>query len=175
MLSLVTLGTLHLTGESAERIAGRRKVLALLAHLARRAPEAMPRPGLIALFWADRDETHAKQSLRQALVDLRPVLGDALETRAETVALRPGSVSLDVAAFEELARAERWADAARLWKGDFLAGTENLGGRAWLAWLATSAARDQIAWSQRTSQPNPRRSAKASHQSRRALINWARA
>ncbi|HSA57887.1 MAG TPA: BTAD domain-containing putative transcriptional regulator, partial [Gemmatimonadaceae bacterium] len=135
MLTLATLGTLHLTGQSAERIAGRRKVLALLAHLARRAPETVPRPGLIALFWADRDEVHAKQSLRQALVDLRPVLGDALETQSETVTLSAGALSLDVNAFEELVLAQQWSDAARLWKGDFLAGTENLGSRAWAAWL----------------------------------------
>lgn len=135
MLSLVTLGTLHLTGDATTRLAGRRKVLALLAYLARRAPEPIARQELMALFWADRDETHSKQSLRQALVDLRPALGDALETAADSVMVREKAVALDVTAFEAAVRSEQWSDAARLWKGDFLVATDSLGSRKWEAWL----------------------------------------
>lgn len=141
MISLVTLGTLHLTGASTTRLAGRRKVLALLAYLARRAPEPVARHELMALFWADRDETHSKQSLRQALVDLRPALGDALETDTESVTLRVETLSLDVTAFESCVQAEHWSEAARLWKGDFLAATDNLGSTVWESWLHAERAR----------------------------------
>ena len=59
-------------------LAGRRKILALLACLLRRAPESVRRAELAALLWNDRNENYAKQSLRQALAELRPILGDAL-------------------------------------------------------------------------------------------------
>lgn len=121
-------------------LAGRRKVLSLLAFLACRAPHAVARAELVALFWGDRDDAHGRQSLRQALAELRSVLGDGLAADAEHVRLGAEVVALDVAAFEALVQQQRWDDAARAWTGDFLIGTESLAGEAWQGWLRTTRA-----------------------------------
>jgi DNA-binding SARP family transcriptional activator len=139
VLSLVTLGSLRLTGDSAPLLAGRRKVLAVLAYLARRATHDVPRAELTALFWPDRDEVHAKQSLRQVIAELRPLL-ETLQATPEAITLGEGELVLDATLFEEAIRAERWSDAAKVWTGDFLVGAESLGGPAWQAWLASERA-----------------------------------
>ena len=136
MTTLVTLGSLQLTGDSGALLAGRRKILALLACLVRRAPEPVRRSELTQLFWSDRNESHAKQSLRQALAELRPIFGDALLADADAILLDPESCALDARAFEEAVKNESWDDAARLWGGDFLQSLESVGGEAWNSWLA---------------------------------------
>lgn len=137
MNSLITLGSLQLTGGSGPILPGRRKVLALLACILRRSPEPVSRAELTRLFWPDRSDTHGKQSLRQALAEIRAVVGDALESDAESVLLDPAACTLDLRQFEEAVRLERWDEAAHLWGGDFLNGLEGVGGDAWVAWLGT--------------------------------------
>lgn len=133
--NLVTLGSLQLNGDSGQLLAGRRKVLALLAYLVRRSPDPVPRAELSLLLWSDRNDNHAKQSLRQALAELRPILGDALLADADSVLVDSEFCVLDVRLFEDAVRNERWEEAARLWGGDFLAGLDSLGGEAWSTWL----------------------------------------
>jgi DNA-binding SARP family transcriptional activator/tetratricopeptide (TPR) repeat protein len=110
-------------------------VLALLACLLRRAPDHVLRSELAVLLWTDRRETQAKQSLRQALAELRPIFGDALMADTEAVLLDPDACWHDARAFEEAVRETRYEDAARLWGGDFLSGLDSVGGEAWTAWL----------------------------------------
>ena len=140
MIQLVTLGSLQLHGESGPLLAGRRKILALLACLLRRAPESVLRAELAALLWNDRNENYAKQSLRQALAELRPVLGDALIADSEAVLVDPDEIRLDAHAFEAAVQAERWEDAAHMWGGDFLNGLDGLAGETWTTWLAAERA-----------------------------------
>lgn len=135
MIQLVTLGSLQLTVDSAPQLAGRRKVLALLACLVRRAPAPMKRSELAVLLWTDRSENHAKQSLRQALAELRPILGDALLADSESVLVDAEAFAFDVRRFEEAVRLEHWDEAAQCWGGDFLQGLESVGGEAWNTWL----------------------------------------
>jgi DNA-binding SARP family transcriptional activator len=135
VIQLVTLGSLGLTADSSSVLVGRRKVLALLAYMARRAPQPIDRVELTQLLWGDRDAVHAKQSLRQALAELRAVLEGTLETTNDTVRLESGAVVVDADRFEEDVQFERWVEAAQLWKGDFLPSTDTLGGEAWQAWL----------------------------------------
>lgn len=134
MIRLVTLGSLQLNGDSGPLLAGRRKILALVACLVRRG-DPIPRSELAVLLWTDRRETQAKQSLRQALAELRPILGDAMLADADTVRVDPDACALDARAFEHAVRAQRYDEAARLWGGDFLAGLDGVGGEAWAAWL----------------------------------------
>lgn len=141
MIQLVTLGTLQLHGETGPLLAGRRKILALLACVLRRAPESVRRAELAALLWNDRNENYAKQSLRQALAELRPVIGEALIADSEAVLVDPDEVRFDVHAFEDAVKQERWDDAARLWGGDFLHGTDSLAGETWSTWLAEERSR----------------------------------
>ncbi len=135
MISLSSLGSLHLIGGEGPLLPGRRKILALLACVLRRAPERVPRSELILLFWPDRSDNHAKQSLRQALAELRPVLGEALESDGESVFVDPARCRIDTLEFENAVCSERWDEAAALWGGDFLHGLECLGGDRWASWL----------------------------------------
>src|SRR5881628_1218163 len=83
---LATLGDLRLEGpDGTELLAGRRKELALLAFLVRRAPRDVTREELATLLWGERDSAHARQSLRQVLLQLRRVLGDAIDVTSERV------------------------------------------------------------------------------------------
>jgi DNA-binding SARP family transcriptional activator/TolB-like protein len=110
-------------------------VLALLACILRRAPEPLPRAELAALLWPDRSTTHAKQSLRQALAELRGVLGESIITDSESVCMDPDACRFDITVFEEAVRLERWEEAAQVWGGDFLHGLDAVAGEAWVAWL----------------------------------------
>ena len=140
-MKLVTLGSLQLLGESGPLLAGRRKILALLACLLRRAPESVRRAELAALLWNDRNENYAKQSLRQALAELRPVLGEALIADSEAVLIDADECRLDAFAFEQAIQQKRWEEAAHLWGGDFLQGTDALAGETWSIWLHAERAR----------------------------------
>ena len=122
-----TLGEVRLTRDGGEPVALRRKPLALLAYLARRAPRAVPRQELTALLWGDRAEERARQSLRQALLELRQAVGEVLEVTADGVRLADGAVSLDLAAFERDAREGRDEAAAAWWRGDFFPGAAEIG------------------------------------------------
>lgn len=141
MIHLVTLGSLQLIGETGTLLAGRRKILALLAYLVRRSPEPVPRAELASLLWNDRHENYAKQSVRQALAELRPVLGDALIADADSVLVDAQDCRLDARLFEEAVAGARWEEAAHRWGGDFLHSLDALAGERWSAWVAGERAR----------------------------------
>jgi hypothetical protein len=92
---LRTLGDVRLEG-AANDLFGRRKDLTLLAYLARKAPRPVQRVELADLLWEDRDEARAKQSLRQALLELKRVVGDGLTADADQARLGPHAVQLPV-------------------------------------------------------------------------------
>jgi DNA-binding SARP family transcriptional activator len=94
------------------------------------------RADLAALLWNDRNDNHAKQSLRQALAELRPILGEGLLADAESVLVDPNFCRFDVRVFEDAVREERWEEAARAWGGDFLNGLDAVGGEKWATWVA---------------------------------------
>jgi DNA-binding SARP family transcriptional activator/TolB-like protein len=135
MLQLRTLGELRLSGADGDVLAGRRKELVLLAYLARRSPRAVRREELIGLFWSERPDRHARQSLRQALLQLRRAVGEGLAVQAESVLVADGTVELDIAAFEADLVAGRLREAVRRWAGEFLVGADEVGGETYRAWL----------------------------------------
>jgi DNA-binding SARP family transcriptional activator len=102
-----------------------RKARALLAYLALPPGRAHPRDRLTALLWPDVGEAQARQSLRQALAVLRRALAKsgALVVRADTVAVNPARIDVDVVRFEQLgadgSRA-RLEQAVALYRGDLL-------------------------------------------------------
>lgn len=73
-----------------------RKACALLAYLAARQGQNVPRDRLAALLWQDSDEAHARASLRQALCDVRsatgcdasPIIADRHHARLDDEAVR---------------------------------------------------------------------------------------
>ena len=106
-----------------------RKNQALLAYLALSPGESCSRDKLVALLWNDRDEQHARASLRQALVELRRATNGLkpapLVANRSTVSLDAGAIEVDVATFER-AIAEGTPDAVgravELYQGDLLDG-----------------------------------------------------
>jgi DNA-binding SARP family transcriptional activator/tetratricopeptide (TPR) repeat protein/TolB-like protein len=132
---LHTLGSPALDGVPLVGISTPRKALVLLAFLARRAPRTVDRAELATLLWEDRDDPRARQSLRQVLLELKRVLGDALRLTDTGVAIDPAALPSDVVRFEQAIAADQLEDAVACWSGDFLAGTEDVGGEGYRAWL----------------------------------------
>ncbi|HEX6314293.1 MAG TPA: AAA family ATPase [Gemmatimonadaceae bacterium] len=138
-LRLHTLGDLELLSGDTKLLTRRHKVLAVLAWLARQQGPHR-RSTVATLFWGERDDARARQSLRNALSELRTVLGNRLEADEVRINLVPGAVAQDVADFEAAVAEERWEDAVALWKGEYLSGAEDLGTDEWSAWLARERA-----------------------------------
>ena len=131
---LRTLGPLQLQGPDQRVVASGGKHLLLLCFLARRAPLEVRREELAALLWGDKDETLARQSLRQAVLRLKKEAGDILHIGTDSVALKNGDLELDLNAFDEDVQAGRLAEAVARFAGDFLSGQEDAGSEAFRVW-----------------------------------------
>lgn len=141
MIEFRTLGTLDLRDPSNGGLAevlSRRKLVALLAHLALARPRGFrPRDALVAFFWPESGQTRARRALNQALYELRRALGDdvIVSRGVEEVGLDRGRIRCDAEAFEEaLDRADR-AAALDLYAGDLLAAFSLPGCPEFEAWL----------------------------------------
>src|SRR5713101_4224940 len=107
MLRLTTLGALDLRdrlGHPIRDILAQPKRLALLIHLVvegRRGP--VSRDGLLAMFWPESDAAHARNTLSQALHQLRQALGtDVLESQgANTIDVHAELLWCDAAVFSD--------------------------------------------------------------------------
>jgi serine/threonine-protein kinase len=99
------------------------KRLAILAYLAVEGPGRFHRrDSLLALFWPEMDDHHARASLRRTLHFLRTHLGDgALDARGDEIAVSE-AVWSDVAALGEALDEGRLEAALDLYRGDLLAG-----------------------------------------------------
>lgn len=137
ILQLQILGRLELRRFGITILGRRRKLLVLLAYLARRPGTSVARAQLASLFWPESDEQHARQSLRQALVELRQVVGEGLEVLGDCVRLRSDAVEVDAIAFERELNAGRYTAARRLWTGDLLPAQELSLGEELRCWLET--------------------------------------
>ena len=128
MIALRTLGALDLHASDQRDVKAllrQPKRCGLLVYLALAGPERFRRRDtVVALFWPDLDEQHARGALRQALRFLRRVLGDGvIATRGgEEIGLEPRAVTVDVRTFERSCEAGSNADAIALYGGDFLDG-----------------------------------------------------
>jgi DNA-binding SARP family transcriptional activator/TolB-like protein len=126
MIELRTLGTLDLrdeTGREIQRVLAQPKRLALLVYLAL-THTTHRRDELLALFWPDHDDKHARLALRQAVHFLRATLGTAVVANrsGEDVALGEGLVRCDATEFERALDNGKLAHAIDLYGGDFLPG-----------------------------------------------------
>src|SRR2546422_7440074 len=88
MIELRLLGRLSLTsadGRDVQALLGQPRRLALLAYLAAATPPGFHRrDSLLALFWPELDQDHARAALRQALHVVRDALGpDAVASRGD--------------------------------------------------------------------------------------------
>src|SRR5213594_4583720 len=123
MVEFRLLGTLSLTtadGREVGSLLSQPRRLALLAYLAAATPRGLHRrDSLLALFWPELDQEHARAALRQALHVVRDALGaDAVASRGdEEIALDVDRVSCDVPAFGRAIDGEQFREALDLYRG----------------------------------------------------------
>jgi TolB-like protein/DNA-binding SARP family transcriptional activator/Flp pilus assembly protein TadD len=147
ILRLRTLGALDLQapdGSELRSVLAQPRRVALLVYLALATPRGPHRRDrLLALFWPDQDEAHARNALSQAVYFLRNSLGaDAVVSRtADELALDMSTVWCDAIALDEAVDARRYMDAVELYRGELLAGFHVAGAAAeFAAWLDTTRA-----------------------------------
>ncbi len=151
MIELSMLGRLSLTGADGREVRGllgQPRRLALLAYLAAASPQGFHRRDtLLALFWPELDQEHARAALRQALHVVRDALGaDAVASRGdEEIGLDFAQVSCDVAAFERALRIGQLEEALDLYRGALLEGFFISDAPEFEHWLETERARLQLA------------------------------
>src|SRR5437016_4181677 len=128
MVEFRLLGTLSLTtadGREAGSLLSQPRRLALLAYLAAATPRGPHRRDtLLALFWPELDQEHARAALRQSLHVLRSALGaDAMVSRGdEEIGLDFERIWCDVAAFARAIDGGELGQALDLYRGNLLEG-----------------------------------------------------
>src|SRR6266704_3555067 len=151
MIELRMLGRLSLTGADGREVRGllgQPRRLALLAYLAAASPQGFHRRDtLLALFWPELDQEHARAALRQALHVVRDALGgDAVTSRGdEEIGLDFAQVWCDVAAFERALLIGQLEEALDLYRGALLEGFFISDAPEFERWLETERARLQQA------------------------------
>jgi len=135
------LGALNLLGAGGHELTSvlaQPKRVALLAYLAAATPRRLRRrDSLLALFWPELDQEHARAALRQALHGLRHALGDGvLVTRGdEDIGLDHAQIRCDVVEFARAAHDGQLTDALDLYRGDLLEGFFIRGAPEFEQWL----------------------------------------
>ena len=128
MIEFHTLGGLDLRdplGAKLSVVLAHPKRTALLAYLAVAMPRGFHRrDALVALFWPELDQEHARASLRKAVYHLRRALGEDVLVGAgdEELGLAPGRLWCDATAFEQALDAGDLPHALELYRGPLLTG-----------------------------------------------------
>ena len=146
MIEFWTLGTFTLRtsdGRTCSKLLARPKCLAILAYLAVAAHSRLiARDTLLALFWPELDESHARLALRQVVHILRRELGPGvLVSPGNMIGLAPNYVWCDAVAFEAALSAGHDLLALELYRGDFLPGMILTGGLEFDLWLCRERSR----------------------------------
>lgn len=140
MIRLYTLGTTRLldrNGHPMQRVLGQPKSLALLSYLAVSHPGAFhSRDHLLALFWPEQDEKHARWALNQVIHRLRAEVGSSIVSRGSgAIGLSPGLLWCDAVALDEAFAREAWRDVVQIYRGEFLGGLHVAGCAELAQWL----------------------------------------
>lgn len=128
MFELRTFGELALRWprqRDPQALQSQSKRLALLVYLALAKPRGYHRrDALLAVFWPEADESHARQALRQTLHVLRTELGEGivLSRGQDEIGLNWDRVWCDAAAFEEAIRVGSHEEALEIYRADLLPG-----------------------------------------------------
>src|SRR2546422_334208 len=151
MIELRLLGRLSLTGADGHEVGtllGEPRRFPLLACPAAATPPGFHRRNsLLALFWPELDQEHARTALRQALRVLRSALGSGVVVGRgdEDLGLDFGQVWSDVGAFERAIAAGEPLEAMDLYRGPLLEGFFISDAPDFERWLETARARLQDA------------------------------
>ena len=141
MIELRTLGLVDLrdaAGAEIRSVLQQPKRLALLAYLTLASPRRYHRrDSLLAMFWPELDEAHARAALRRSLYYLRTALGpDVIQSRGEDeVSAAPEEVWCDAVALAEALQSGELERALELYRGDLLEGLHVSGAPAFQDWL----------------------------------------
>ncbi len=146
MIELRVLGPLDLRsveGQPLPSVLSQPKRAALLGYLALATPRGVHRrDSLLALFWPELDQEHARTALRQALHFLRKELGDpAFISHGDDVGLNPDRVWCDGVSLEAALNAGRVREAVDLYRGELFAGVHVRETPAFEHWLDGERAR----------------------------------
>jgi len=119
------LGPLEVTQDGApapDDLLWRRNI-GLLLYLARAPARRCTRDHAIGLFWPEKDQAAARQSLREAVRILRRSVGeDHLRTHGDQLELTADGVEIDTERFDRCMAAGDWGGAAALVRGKFADG-----------------------------------------------------
>jgi DNA-binding SARP family transcriptional activator len=141
MFRLRVLGQIDLRddgGAEVRPVLTQPKRLAVLVYLVVSRPQRMHRrDALLPLFWPDAPESRARNGLRQALHQLRHVLGpEVVTTRgADSVGVNAAALECDAAEFEDALDRGRLGDAVLAYGGELLPGFSIEGAAAFNEWL----------------------------------------
>ena len=148
MIELHTLGVVDLRapdGRELRAVLRQPKRLALLAYLAVSSPRRYHRrDSLLALFWPELDQEHARATLRRSLYFLRGELGsDVISSRGDDeVGVPEDRLWCDAVAMERALAAGDAERALSLYRGDLLDGLHVTGtGPEFQDWLDRERAR----------------------------------
>lgn len=127
MVEFRILGAVNLLGADGRElrsVLAQSKRIALLAYLAAAHTSGFHRrDSLLALFWPELDQEHARAALRQALHGLRRSLGEtAIESHGDQIRLSEQGVWCDVVAFDAAVETGSHVEALQLYRGSLLDG-----------------------------------------------------
>ncbi len=119
------------TGDGRKLTVPTRKDRLLLAYLALSGGRPQARERLAGLLWADRGETQARDSLKQALAGIRQAFRqaglDPVHADRDSVTFMMDGIEVDAIEFARLATAAAAPDqAATLYRGDLLDGIDGM-------------------------------------------------
>jgi len=136
---LTLLGGFALEAGGGGQALPTRKDKLLLAYLALSAGRPQTRERLAGLLWGDRAETQARDSLKQALADIRQAFRqaglDPVHADRDSVTFDPAQIEVDAIEFTRLATDAATRDrAVILYRGDLLDGIDGVTAEydAWL-------------------------------------------
>ena len=140
MIRFRMLGSIQLAdsgGRELTAVLAQPKRVALLAYLAADG-EFVRRDTLLAMFWPEVDDAHARLALNQAVRFLRKSLGSTsvlVSRGADDLAISTDHLWCDVSAFRGLLQAGRLAEALELYRDDLLPGFHCGGAPGFDDWL----------------------------------------
>ena len=146
MIRLRVLGEVEVCapdGTELEAVVRQPKRLALFLYLLLSERRFHRRDSLLALFWPDHDDQHARAALRRSLHFLRIHLGTtAIDTRGDDdVGAAPDAAWCDATAFSAALRTGKYEDALTLYRGDLLEGVHIASAPEVGQWLDDTRAR----------------------------------
>lgn len=140
-VGLRTFGLVEVTdarGAGVSPVNRQPKRLALLAYLSSRHPSPVAsREDLLALFWPEFDDNHARNALNKALHHLRSCLGaEVVKSRGRThVGVDPHALACDARDFRGAVEGGEIARALSLYQGDFFRGLSVSGAAVLDEWV----------------------------------------